>query len=169
MLNLLATSSTTEDRDPDQVHPPCVLASLGVPLRPARMEALGTLSCSIAHDLNNVLTPILLGLDTLQQEDISRRARLALAIIESNTRRAADLVDQITAFALGGRAAAHPGERRKYYSGSRSDRPHVRAKRAVGVHEDSSRPLARKGRSWTDSPRAHQPRHQCLRGDGRQR
>jgi len=101
MLNLLATSSTTEDRDPDQVHPPCVLASLGVPLRPARMEALGTVSCSIAHDLNNVLTPILLGLDTLQQEDISRRARLALAIIESNTRRAADLVDQITAFALG--------------------------------------------------------------------
>ena len=37
-----------------------------VALRAERLQTLGSLACGIAHDLNNVLTPILLGIETLK-------------------------------------------------------------------------------------------------------
>ena len=38
-------------------------------LRAQRMESIGTLAGGIAHDLNNVLSPILMAIDMLQLKD----------------------------------------------------------------------------------------------------
>lgn len=66
-----------------------------------RMETLGRLACGIAHDLHNVLTPILLGIDTLKGDISSARSEHVLAMVESNARRIADLADQVLSFTHG--------------------------------------------------------------------
>jgi signal transduction histidine kinase len=77
-------------------------------LRAERLQTLGSLACGIAHDLNNVLTPILLGVETLKLAPDSKRATQVLAMIEANARQVSDLADQVLAFARGieGRRAA---------------------------------------------------------------
>ncbi len=68
-------------------------------LRAQRMESIGTLASGIAHDLNNVLTPILMSLELLKlncEEDAE-----ILDSLEASARRGADLVRQIMAFAQG--------------------------------------------------------------------
>src|SRR5271165_7139797 len=70
-------------------------------LRAERLQTLGSLACGIAHDLNNVLTPILLGIETLKLAPESKRAAQVLAMIEANARQVADLADQVLAFARG--------------------------------------------------------------------
>ena len=72
-----------------------------VALRAERLQTLGSLACGIAHDLNNVLTPILLGIETLKLAPQSRRTAHVLAMIEANARQVADLADQVLAFARG--------------------------------------------------------------------
>ncbi len=72
-----------------------------VALRAERLQTLGSLACGIAHDLNNVLTPILLGIETLKLGPGSKRAAQVLAMIEANARQVADLADQVLAFARG--------------------------------------------------------------------
>ncbi|WP_414541499.1 PAS domain S-box protein [Nostoc sp. CCY0012] len=71
--------------------------------RAQRLESLGTLAGGIAHDLNNILTPILAASQLLQvrfAQDQEQYQRL-LAIIEKNARRGADLVKQVLSFARG--------------------------------------------------------------------
>ncbi|WP_414590479.1 PAS domain S-box protein [Anabaena sp. CCY 9614] len=71
--------------------------------RAQRLESLGTLAGGIAHDLNNILTPILAASQLLQvrfAQDQEQSQRL-LAIIEKNARRGADLVKQVLSFARG--------------------------------------------------------------------
>ncbi|HLP87513.1 MAG TPA: PAS domain S-box protein [Nostocaceae cyanobacterium] len=71
--------------------------------RTQRLESIGTLAGGIAHDLNNILTPILGSAQLLKgrfSQDISRHQQL-LAIIEDNARRGADLVKQVLSFARG--------------------------------------------------------------------
>src|SRR5271165_4428461 len=70
-------------------------------LRAERLQTLGSLACGIAHDLNNVLTPILLGIETLKLAPECKRAAQVLAMIEANARQVADLADQVLAFARG--------------------------------------------------------------------
>ena len=72
-----------------------------VALRAERLQTLGSLACGIAHDLNNVLTPILLGIETLKLAPECKRAAQVLAMIEANARQVADLADQVLAFARG--------------------------------------------------------------------
>lgn len=70
-------------------------------LRAQRMESIGTLASGIAHDLNNVLTPILMTaqlLETQLHDDYSKRL---LPILISNARRGASLVKQVLSFARG--------------------------------------------------------------------
>jgi two-component system, cell cycle sensor histidine kinase and response regulator CckA len=72
-------------------------------LRAQRLESLGTLASGIAHDLNNVLTPILsvAQLLPLRLTNIDDRNRHLLDILESSAHRGADLIEQILSFAQG--------------------------------------------------------------------
>lgn len=70
-------------------------------LRAQRLESIGTLAGGIAHDLNNVLSPIVMALDLLQLKTTDRETQELLAIISSNARRGADMVRQVLSFARG--------------------------------------------------------------------
>ena len=71
-------------------------------LRAQRMESIGTLAGGIAHDLNNVLTPIMMAIELLKlgPGDETRRGKL-LESIQLNGQRGADLVRQVLSFARG--------------------------------------------------------------------
>jgi two-component system, cell cycle sensor histidine kinase and response regulator CckA len=72
-------------------------------LRAQRLESLGTLASGIAHDLNNVLTPILsvAQLLPLRLSNLDDRTQNLLKILESSAHRGADLISQILSFAQG--------------------------------------------------------------------
>ncbi len=71
--------------------------------RAQRLETNSTLAGGIAHNLNNILTPILATAQLLQGtflQDEERSGQL-LALVESNAQRGAALVKQILSFARG--------------------------------------------------------------------
>lgn len=70
-------------------------------LRAQRLESLGTLASGIAHDLNNVLAPILIAAQLLQIQISDERIHKQLKIQEINAQRGADLVKQVLSFARG--------------------------------------------------------------------
>ncbi len=70
-------------------------------LRAQRMEAIGTLSGGIAHDLNNILTPMLLVVPLLQEKLNGTRDAELLALLEKGARRGMALVRQILTFSRG--------------------------------------------------------------------
>lgn len=70
-------------------------------LRSQRIESIGTLAGGIAHDLNNVLTPILMSMELLRVTNTNERAGPILANVEASAKRGADLVKQILSFARG--------------------------------------------------------------------
>jgi nitrogen-specific signal transduction histidine kinase/FixJ family two-component response regulator len=70
-------------------------------LRTQRLESLGTLAGGIAHDLNNVLTPILMATGMLDKRIADEASRQLLATIDASASRGADLVRRILAFARG--------------------------------------------------------------------
>lgn len=72
-------------------------------LRAQRMESLGTLASGIAHDLNNILTPILgiAQLLPLKFPELPESISPLLNALESSARRGTDLIKQILSFARG--------------------------------------------------------------------
>lgn len=70
-------------------------------LRTQRMESLGTLAGGIAHDLNNVLAPILMAVQLLQLKLLDEQSQEWLEILETNVKRGANLVKQVLSFARG--------------------------------------------------------------------
>jgi PAS domain S-box-containing protein len=70
-------------------------------LRAQRMESIGTLAGGIAHDLNNILAPIMMALSILKLKLNVPRDKEMLKTLESNTNRGADMVQQILSFARG--------------------------------------------------------------------
>jgi PAS domain S-box-containing protein len=70
-------------------------------LRAQRMESLGTLAGGIAHDLNNVLAPILMSIDLLRMGDPDPRRQDLLTTVEASARRGAEMVRQVLTFARG--------------------------------------------------------------------
>lgn len=72
-------------------------------LRAQRLESIGTLASGIAHDLNNILTPILTAAQLLQMKilDTNERNQQLLQTIENNSKRGAALVKQVLQFARG--------------------------------------------------------------------
>ncbi|MCU0527207.1 MAG: PAS domain S-box protein [Elainella sp. Prado103] len=71
--------------------------------RAQRLESLGTLASGIAHDLNNVLTPILTisQLLRLQQPKLDVRSQEMLKMLEESAKRGANMVKQILTFTRG--------------------------------------------------------------------
>ncbi|WP_089094033.1 ATP-binding protein [Nodularia sp. NIES-3585] len=70
-------------------------------LRAQRLERIGTLSSGIAHDLNNVLSPILMSIHLLQPKCRDRDTQKILSIIENNTKHGINLVKQVLSFVQG--------------------------------------------------------------------
>ncbi|MDT5272905.1 MAG: two-component system, cell cycle sensor histidine kinase and response regulator CckA [Acidobacteriota bacterium] len=71
-------------------------------LRAQRMESIGTLAGGIAHDLNNILSPILMAVQMLQLKvDDDESAHQWLDILQANAERGADMVRQVLSFARG--------------------------------------------------------------------
>ena len=70
-------------------------------LRSQRMEGIGTLAGGIAHDLNNVLAPILMAIEVLGRKVTDAHGQRMLSIMETSARRGADLVKQVLTFARG--------------------------------------------------------------------
>ena len=69
--------------------------------RSQRMESLGTLAGGIAHDLNNVLTPILMSAQLLAHDERDPGRLELLTTLESSVKRGAEMVRQVLAFARG--------------------------------------------------------------------
>jgi PAS domain S-box-containing protein len=77
-------------------------------LRAQRLESVGMLASGIAHDLNNVLSPILMGAP-MHREHLTEAGDLKLlAMCERSAERGAALVRQILSFAQGVGGEARP-------------------------------------------------------------
>jgi len=70
-------------------------------LRAQRMENIGSLAGGVAHDLNNILAPIMMAIEMLKETAGDPQSRSMLEIIEGSARRGADIVRQILSFARG--------------------------------------------------------------------
>ena len=70
-------------------------------MRAQRMESIGTLAGGIAHDLNNILAPIMMSIGILKSLSDKPEARSILETIELSARRGADIVRQVLSFARG--------------------------------------------------------------------
>jgi PAS domain S-box-containing protein len=69
--------------------------------RAQRLESIGTLSSGIAHDLNNVLAPILMTAQLLESQLHDERSKRLLPIVINNAKRGANLVKQVLSFTRG--------------------------------------------------------------------
>jgi two-component system, cell cycle sensor histidine kinase and response regulator CckA len=74
-------------------------------LRAQRMESIGTLASGVAHDLNNILAPILVGAAVLRRSGLSAGDEKLLSTIETCAQRGADIVKQVLTFARGAEGA----------------------------------------------------------------
>jgi PAS domain S-box-containing protein len=70
-------------------------------LRTQRMESIGTLASGIAHDLNNVLSPILLATRILNLKFTDEDSQKLLGTLRRSAERGADLVRQVLTYARG--------------------------------------------------------------------
>lgn len=70
-------------------------------LRSQRMESIGTLAGGIAHDLNNVLAPILMSVEILKSTVSDEQSIKMLETLQNSAQRGADLVKQVLSFARG--------------------------------------------------------------------
>jgi two-component system cell cycle sensor histidine kinase/response regulator CckA len=68
-------------------------------LHAQRLESIGTLASGIAHDLNNVLSPILMAIQLLQIRLTDEDSLRLLSVLQENTERGADMVKQVLSFA----------------------------------------------------------------------
>jgi PAS domain S-box-containing protein len=70
-------------------------------LRAQRVESIGTLASGVAHDLNNILSPILMGAAVLRRSELGSSDEKILSTIELCAHRGADIVRQVLTFARG--------------------------------------------------------------------
>jgi PAS domain S-box-containing protein len=70
-------------------------------LRSQRMESIGTLAGGVAHDFNNILSPILMAIRMLRLRFPDEDSQRLLAMLQMSAERGAGLVKQILSFARG--------------------------------------------------------------------
>jgi PAS domain S-box-containing protein len=70
-------------------------------LRAQRLESIGTLASGIAHDLNNILSPILMGAQMLQMRLQDEANQRLLGVMQANAERGAEMIKQVLSFAKG--------------------------------------------------------------------
>ena len=70
-------------------------------LRAQRLESIGTLASGLAHDLNNVLAPILMTVSFLKESERTKPPIGMIQTLETCARRGAHIVRQVLMFARG--------------------------------------------------------------------
>ncbi len=70
-------------------------------LRAQRLESIGTLASGIAHDLNNMLAPIVMSLGVLRQRTRTPSELRLLNILEDSAQKGAAMVRQVLTFRAG--------------------------------------------------------------------
>ncbi|HWY51226.1 MAG TPA: PAS domain S-box protein [Chthoniobacterales bacterium] len=70
-------------------------------LRAQRLESMGTLANGVAHDLNNILTPILMCTEVLKGDPMEKDLPALISMIEESAKRGANVVKQVLTFARG--------------------------------------------------------------------
>ncbi|MDL5503782.1 MAG: ATP-binding protein, partial [Candidatus Methanoperedens sp.] len=65
------------------------------------MESIGTLAGGIAHDINNVLAPIMLSLELLKEKFPDDESQKLIDILDRSAQRGASLIKQVQSFARG--------------------------------------------------------------------
>ncbi len=68
-------------------------------MRSQRIESVGILSSKFAHDMNSVLSPILLSIQFLKQRTTDEKSLFMLRQLQESTLRGADIIKQIVSFA----------------------------------------------------------------------
>lgn len=69
--------------------------------RAQRLESIGTLASGIAHDLNNLLSPVVMGVELLRSAKNGDSLEPIIKSIEASAQRGTELVKQILSFAKG--------------------------------------------------------------------
>jgi PAS domain S-box-containing protein len=69
--------------------------------RAQRLDSIGTLAGGIAHDLNNVLSPIMMGMSFLRDRVSDRESREIIDTMATSAQRGAEMVSQVLSFARG--------------------------------------------------------------------
>jgi PAS domain S-box-containing protein len=77
-------------------------------LRAQRMESIGTLASGVAHDLNNILTPIMMSVAVLRLGLPAEKRDSLCDTIEMSAARGAQIVKQVLAFGRGLDGERHP-------------------------------------------------------------
>ena len=82
-------------------------------LRTQRMEAIGTLATGMAHDLNNILAPVMMATEVLRWPLPPKDFEETIKRIENSARRGAEIINQVLAFGRGveGKRALLPPRR----------------------------------------------------------
>lgn len=70
-------------------------------IRAQRMESLGTLAGGIAHDLNNMLTPIMMSIEYLKGKIADEGTQKMISVLERSSKHGAEIIKQILTFARG--------------------------------------------------------------------
>ena len=70
-------------------------------LRVQRLESIGALAGGIAHDINNILSPILLAVRMLQMKFPDADSQRFLTILQHNAERGGEMIKQVLQFARG--------------------------------------------------------------------
>ncbi len=70
-------------------------------LKAQRMEAIGALAGGIAHDLNNILAPIMMVTGVLREQLRNESDRELLAMAQSSAQRGAEIIKQLLTFSRG--------------------------------------------------------------------
>ncbi len=70
-------------------------------LRGQRLESIGTLASGLAHDLNNVLAPIMMAVQFIKDNTEDEGMKACFQTLETCSRRGADIIRQVLMFARG--------------------------------------------------------------------
>ncbi|MBI3260631.1 MAG: PAS domain S-box protein, partial [Ignavibacteriae bacterium] len=77
-------------------------------LRAQRLESIGTLASGIAHDLNNILTPVVLGMELVKTRLDDEAGKLRIDSIIGIVKRGSGLISQVLDFARGNKGENVP-------------------------------------------------------------
>lgn len=81
-------------------------------LHSQRLESIGTLASGVAHDLNNILAPMLMATSVLRKKLVDENDQELVSLLEAGARRGTGIVSQLLAFSrgvAGKRVVVQPG------------------------------------------------------------